>query len=1553
MASFEDYDEFGNYIGADLESDEEEEEQNQFVPQPQVQPLEGFEEEPAAIDEMALMEVDEPVHNAVVLHEDKQYYPSASQVYGEEVETLVQEEDAQPLTEPIVAPVKVRKWTVEEKDMPETRFDKGFLLNMMALPEFVRNVAVVGHLHHGKTALMDMLVFETHKLTWDSDHPTRYTDTHILSRDRAISIKSCPMSLILQNSYGKSHLVHLIDTPGHVNFVDEVASAIRLVDGILLVVDVVEGVMCNTEAIIRHALQEGVKITLVVNKIDRLILELRIKPADAYYKIKHTIEEVNTFISGINPDPDLRLSPENGNVAFASTDMHWCFTLRSFAQMYADTYGSVDVNAFADRLWGDIYYNRENRKFTRKPADPETNRSFVHFILEPLYKLYSQVLSEETEPLKETLASLGIQLKPIMYKMDVRPLLKVILDQFFGPSVGLVDVISEYIPSPLEATRTKVERTYLGPMSSELAQTMQECNPEGPVMVQIAKLYHTTDAQTFRAFGRVISGTVRKGMDVKVLGEGYSPEDEEDMVKAVVEDIWISEARYFIPAEEAPAGNLVLLGGVDASIFKTATIAGVDIEDDLHIFRPVKHMTQSVLKIAIEPIAPSELPKMLSGLRSINKSYPLVTTKVEESGEHVVIGTGELYLDCVMHDLRRLFSEIEIKVSDPVTKFAETVLETSALKCYADTPNKKNRLTMIAEPLERGIAEDIETGRVNMRMTAKERGKFFEEKYQWDLLASRSIWAFGPDDSGPNILLDDTLPSQVDKKLLGTVKEHIKQGFQWGTREGPLCDEPMRNVKFRILDASLAQEPIYRGGGQIVPTARRVCYSSFLMATPRLMEPIYYVEVQAPADCISAVYTVLARRRGHVTQDIPKAGSPLYTVKALIPVIDANGFETDLRTATQGQAFCLQVFDHWSIVPGDPTDTSIKLRPLEPASGQALARDLVLKTRRRKGLGDQISVSKYLDDEFIICLSVRYGGACRGGNGTQRETMERAGMQEARDGWDALSALLAVAVSSVSAADDVSKPSFQPTTLKAPFLEQFTDDWSERWTPSEATKKTPVGTETFSYVGKWEVEEPTEPVILGDKGLVAKTKAAHHAISAPFPKPIEFADKPLVVQYEVKYQKGGNCGGGYLKLLENGFQTAGKEFDDKTPWTIMFGPDLTCPGTKIHFIFRHKNPITGEFEEKHLKTPPKPTFGKSTNLYTLHVFPNNTYDVLFNGESQNLGSLLEDFNPPVNPEKEIDDPDDKKPEDWVDTKRIPDPDAKKPEDWDEDAPYEIPDEDAVKPEGWLDDEPEFVPDPDAEKPEEWDDEEDGDWIAPTVRNPKCDEAPGCGEWKRPFKANPAYKGKWYAPMIDNPEYKGEWAPRKIANPDYFEDLTPVKSLIPIGGVGIELWSMTEDILFDNIYVGHSIEDAHKFAEETYFVKKSVEEAVEKASSKLDEEDEETPVNFAADPVEFIRSKVFKFIDLAKIDPILAFKTHPETGAGLALSVVTLFGMLGVLFGFVGAQQKPITKLLTAFPQSPKSAKKTDAPTPDDKKTETAPVAPAGGEKQETTVKKRK
>ncbi|KAJ2775025.1 U5 small nuclear ribonucleoprotein component, partial [Coemansia nantahalensis] len=294
-----------------------------------------------------------------------------------------------------------------------------------------------------------------------------------------------------------------------------------------------------------------------------------------------------------------------------------------------------------------------------------------------------------------------------------------------------------------------------------------------------------------------------------------------------------------------------------------------------------------------------------------------------------------------------------------------TVAETSAVMVYGDSPNGKNRLTIIAEPVDQGIAEDIEAGHVSLDWPARQVGQFFEANYGWDVLAGRSIWAFGPGESGPNILSDETLAGDTDRARLRSVRDSIRQGFQWAAREGPLCDEPMRGTRFRIVNAALADAAIHRGGGQIIPAARRVCYSSFLTAEPRLMEPVNFVEIQAPAACVAAVYTVLGRRRGHVTHDAPKPGSPMYMIQAQVPTIDASGLETDLRTYTQGQAFCQHYFDHWQVVPGDPLDASVVLQPLEPSAGQQLARDFVLKTRRRKGLSDDISIDKFIDDPTL------------------------------------------------------------------------------------------------------------------------------------------------------------------------------------------------------------------------------------------------------------------------------------------------------------------------------------------------------------------------------------------------------------------------------------------------------------------------------------------------------------------------------------------------------------------------------------------------------------
>ncbi|XP_035749886.1 116 kDa U5 small nuclear ribonucleoprotein component isoform X2 [Egretta garzetta] len=928
------YDEFGNYIGPELDSDDDDDELGR-----ESKDLDELEDDDDD-DDMGDHDEDHPGME-VVLHEDKKYYPTAEEVYGPEVETIVQEEDTQPLTEPIIKPVKTKKFSLMEQTLPVTVYEMDFLADLMDNSELIRNVTLCGHLHHGKTCFVDCLIEQTHpEIRKRYDQDLCYTDILFTEQERGVGIKSTPVTIVLPDTKGKSFLFNIIDTPGHVNFSDEVTAGLRISDGVVLFIDAAEGVMLNTERLIKHAVQERLAVTVCINKIDRLILELKLPPTDAYYKLRHIVDEVNGLISMYSTDENLVLSPLLGNVCFSSSQYSICFTLGSFAKIYADTYGDINYQEFAKRLWGDIYFNPKTRKFTKKAPTSSSQRSFVEFILEPLYKILAQVVGDVDTTLPRTLDELGIHLTKEELKLNIRPLLRLVCKKFFGEFTGFVDMCVQHIPSPKVGAKTKIEHTYTGGVDSDLGEAMSECDPDGPLMCHTTKMYSTDDGVQFHAFGRVLSGTIHAGQPVKVLGENYTLEDEEDSQICTVGRLWISVARYHIEVNRVPAGNWVLIEGVDQPIVKTATVTEPRGNEEAQIFRPLKFNTTSVIKIAVEPVNPSELPKMLDGLRKVNKSYPSLTTKVEESGEHVILGTGELYLDCVMHDLRKMYSEIDIKVADPVVTFCETVVETSSLKCFAETPNKKKKL-----------------------------GEFFQTKYDWDLLAARSIWAFGPDATGPNILVDDTLPSEVDKSLLGSVKDSIVQGFQWGTREGPLCDELIRNVKFKILDAVIAQEPLHRGGGQIIPTARRVVYSAFLMATPRLMEPYYFVEVQAPADCVSAVYTVLARRRGHVTQDAPIPGSPLYTIKAFIPAIDSFGFETDLRTHTQGQAFSLSVFHHWQIVPGDPLDKSIVIRPLEPQPAPHLAREFMIKTRRRKGLSEDVSISKFFDDPMLLELA--------------------------------------------------------------------------------------------------------------------------------------------------------------------------------------------------------------------------------------------------------------------------------------------------------------------------------------------------------------------------------------------------------------------------------------------------------------------------------------------------------------------------------------------------------------------------------------------------------
>uniref|UniRef100_A0A8V1AD37 Elongation factor 2 n=1 Tax=Gallus gallus TaxID=9031 RepID=A0A8V1AD37_CHICK len=289
---------------------------------------------------------------------------------------------------------------------------------------------------------------------------------------------------------------------------------------------------------------------------------------------------------------------------------------------------------------------------------------------------------------------------------------------------------------------------------------------------------------------------------------------------------------------------------------------------------------------------------------------------------------------------------IPIKKSDPVVSYRETVSEESNVMCLSKSPNKHNRLYMKARPFPDGLAEDIDKGEVSARQELKQRARYLAEKYEWDVTEARKIWCFGPDGTGPNILTDITKGVQY----LNEIKDSVVAGFQWATKEGVLCEENMRGVRFDVHDVTLHADAIHRGGGQIIPTARRCLYACVLTAQPRLMEPIYLVEIQCPEQVVGGIYGVLNRKRGHVFEESQVAGTPMFVVKAYLPVNESFGFTADLRSNTGGQAFPQCVFDHWQILPGDPFDSAS--RPSQ----------VVAETRKRKGLKEGIpALDNFLD----------------------------------------------------------------------------------------------------------------------------------------------------------------------------------------------------------------------------------------------------------------------------------------------------------------------------------------------------------------------------------------------------------------------------------------------------------------------------------------------------------------------------------------------------------------------------------------------------------------
>merc|ERR1711871_592780 len=266
-------------------------------------------------------------------------------------------------------------------------------------------------------------------------------------------------------------------------------------------------------------------------------------------------------------------------------------------------------------------------------------------------------------------------------------------------------------------------------------------------MMYVSKMVPTSDKGRFHAFGRVFSGTIATGSKVRIQGPHYKPGSKEDLNVKNIQRTCLMMGSKTEQIQDVPCGNTVALVGIDGYILKSGTITTLE---SAHNITAMKYSVSPVVKVAVKPKDGKDLPKLVEGLKKLSKSDPLVVCTTEESGEHVIAGCGELHVEICLKDLREEYAQCDFSIGDPVVSYRETVQNESSQTCLAKSPNKHNRIYLVAEEMTDECSKDMEDGVAGPKADAKERAKLLKEKHEWDATEATKIWAWGPETEGPN-----------------------------------------------------------------------------------------------------------------------------------------------------------------------------------------------------------------------------------------------------------------------------------------------------------------------------------------------------------------------------------------------------------------------------------------------------------------------------------------------------------------------------------------------------------------------------------------------------------------------------------------------------------------------------------------------------------------------------------------------------------------------------------------------------------------------------------
>lgn len=862
----------------------------------------------------------------------------------------------------------------------------------------IRNVSVIAHVSHGKTSLTDHLISSNGVISRKQAGQLRYMDSRPDEQERNITMKASSIALVYaptpKNGPREHFVVNIIDSPGHVDFSNEVSGAVRVSDGAIVVVDALEGMGVQTQTVLRQAWSEGLKMILVINKVDRLITDMRLSSSEAYYHLRNLLEVVNAFTStfhvseafdhddgGVYVDIDdatgLHFSPELDNVVFASAADGWAFSISSLAGFLSEKLG-MKKKVLKKFLWGDYYYNSKLKTVSTKPKK-NGRTMFTEFGLQNIWHVYDEVLVQQhTQNMKKIISSLGITISAReLTSNDWKVRLQAIMSTWMPLSNAVLAMVIKQLPSPIQAQRLRLPRIWPNlasgsGLSERVVSSIHTCdsNEEAPCVVMVAKVI-AVDSKAFPETrqssnkivrtpyvkGKVAQAQTFEDLDATPAAEALPSQSssihQDEMVFIAFArvlsgrlrsdtKIWVIGPDSQVSVLDPNSISLYLMQGRDIEpIGERGAAAGTIVG-----IRGLDSVVLSTATLCCFEVTPGPMANQLTLLPLVRHSHPIIKVVIRSKR---IEQMKDLRAGLTM--LSKADPNLQIYIEEGSgDQVLVTCGELHVERCIVDLQERfaKGIELVVSEPCASfretivGQSEPIwyeaAGGKIRIQMRA--------------FTVSSSVIPEGAfvDDLG-NVLIKNA-------KLDGLVSNAVENGFQLVMRAGPLCEEPMQGVGICLEDIEILDED-FQGPkiGQIMSASKNGCLKALesLSGGMRLVEAIFKVELQVATGNLGRLCTLIEQRRGNITTNELIPGTDVFDLEAFIPAVESFGFAKEVRVRTRGAAYPQLMLSHWEMLDIDPhwiprTDEELEEFGSSADSTPNLALDLVVSTRKRKGL---------------------------------------------------------------------------------------------------------------------------------------------------------------------------------------------------------------------------------------------------------------------------------------------------------------------------------------------------------------------------------------------------------------------------------------------------------------------------------------------------------------------------------------------------------------------------------------------------------------------------